>query len=415
MTLTRKSPGRAWIGLAALAVCTLDARTADAQTPDCSTISFVNPIYGTGGSAARPLIGSFAVALRGEADPITIVWSDPGACNAMAALVGPAGTPVNITGTARYWDADGTERQCIHSGAGVAADFGYMAAQPEACVGYSAGLPNTIGNFVGPVTGWQFITHPDSNQSVISAEAAFLAYGFGDESQAAPWDDEAFLLSRSPTSAALLAIAAAITLPPARFLGTDVVTNQAMIAGVSTGTNPITNAATTDYASLLGFVSVEVAQQNRGTVKALAYQHFDQSCGYWADSTPTAFDKRNVRIGKYWLWTNHRFFAPVNPTTGAITNARVARFINAITGVAAPTAQVPNLELIIADGTVPDCAMQVSREEEYGPLASYAPTAPCNCVFDFLATGETTCEECAQDSECPNATDVCRNGYCEAW
>ena len=148
MNLTRRSPGLAWIGLAALTVCTLDVHSAAAQTPDCSTISFVNPIYGTGGSAARPLIGSFAVALRGEADPITIVWSDPGACNAMAALVGPSGTPVNITGTARYWDADGTERQCIHSGAGVAADFGYMAAQPEACAGYSAGLPNTIGNFV---------------------------------------------------------------------------------------------------------------------------------------------------------------------------------------------------------------------------------------------------------------------------
>ena len=58
---------------------------------------------------------------------------------------------------------------------------------------------------------------------------------------------------------------------------------------------------------------------------------------------------------------------------------------------------------------------QFSRAEEYGALASYAPTAPCNCVFDFLATGETTCEECTQDSECPNATDVCRSGYCEAW
>ena len=406
MTLTRKSPGLAWIGLAALTVCSLDARTADAQTPDCSTISFVNPIYGTGGSAARPLIGSFAAAFRGDANPITIVWSDPGACFAMAALVGPAGTPQNITGTARYWDADGTEHQCIHSGAGVPADFGYMAAQPEACQGYSDGLPATIGNFVGPVTGWQFITHPDSNQSSISAEAAFLAYGFGDDSQAAPWTQEAFLFRRNSTSAALLAISAATTLPPDRFLGLDVVTNAAMITNVAGSTNA--NAA-------LGFVSVEFAQANRATVKALAYQHFGQNCGYWADSTQTGFDKANLRNGRYWPWTNHRFFAPINSGSGAIVNASTARFVAAITGVAPPTPSVPNLEIIVADGTVPDCAMQVSRTEDYGALSSYAPPAPCNCIFDFYAVGETTCEECDNSDDCPNATDECRNGYCEAW
>ena len=160
MTSRRFRPGQALhtlSGLAVLSLCALHAPSAAAQTPDCSTISFVNPIYGSGGSAARPLIRSFAVALRGDANPITIVWADPGACFAMDALVGPTGTPVNITQTARYWDADGTEHQCIHSGAGVPADFGYMAAQPEACQGYSAGLPSTIGNFVGPVTGWQLI------------------------------------------------------------------------------------------------------------------------------------------------------------------------------------------------------------------------------------------------------------------
>ena len=259
MTLTRKSPGLAWIGLAALTVCSLDARTADAQTPDCSTITFTNPIYGIGGSAARPLIGSFAAAFRGDANPITIVWSDPGACFAMSALVGPTGTPVNITGTARYWDADGTEHQCIHSGAGVPADFGYMAAQPQACAGYEGGIPATIGNFVGPVTGWALITHLDSNQSSISSEAAYLAYGFGDDSQADPWDQEAFLFRRNATSAALLAISAATTLPPANFLGTDVMTNANMITSVSTATDA--NAA-------LGFVSVELAGPNGEIVDA---------------------------------------------------------------------------------------------------------------------------------------------------
>ena len=405
MTLTRKSPGLAWIGLAALTVCSLDARTADAQTPDCSTITFTNPIYGIGGSAARPLIGSFAAAFRGDANPITIVWSDPGACFAMSALVGPTGTPVNITGTARYWDADGTEHQCIHSGAGVPADFGYMAAQPQACAGYEGGIPATIGNFVGPVTGWALITHLDSNQSSISSEAAYLAYGFGDDSQADPWDQEAFLFRRNATSAALLAISAATTLPPANFLGTDVMTNANMITSVSTATDA--NAA-------LGFVSVEFAQSERDSVKVLAYQHVDQVCGYWPDSTQTGFDKANIRNGKYWLWANHRFYAPVNGA-GVVTNASTGRFINAITGVAASTPSVPNLELIVADGTVPDCAMQVSRSEDYGALSSYAPAAPCNCIFDFYAVGETTCEECDNSDDYPNATDECRNGYCEAW
>ena len=83
-------------------------------------------------------------------------------------------------------------------------------------------------------------------------------------------------------------------------------TNGRSVTLVATATNP---------EAAIGFVSGENADANRTTVRTLAFQHTEQRCGYWPDSTATSFDKRSVRDGLYWLWTTTHFFAPVKQAT----------------------------------------------------------------------------------------------------
>jgi hypothetical protein len=369
--------------------------TASAQV-DCDTLP--SPVYGLGGSAAVPLIGAFAGALRHDADPTTVIFQAPGACIAMNALLD--GAP--MTGTATYWDEDGAAQTCTLPAEGQTADYGYMGVFPESCPGVST-VPETLGNFAGPVTTWNLIVPQASSQQSISSEAVYLVYGFGAESQAAPWTDEAQLFRRNPTSAALLAIAAASQLPPDRFLGTDVGTNQAMVTNLATSTNP---------EAAIGFVSGEVADAARGQVRTLAFQYTGQSCGYWPDSSATAFDKINVRQGRYWLWTNHRFYTILDED-GHIPNPHVARFIEAITGEAEPTSNLSPLDVIIESGTIPVCAMEVTRSGDYTDIEPYAAPAPCGCYYDFKATGASTCDPCATSDDCSTAAPVCRLGFCE--
>ncbi len=415
---------RCLLPAAFFAACTLLApRVGLAQTV-CQELpddEYPNKIYGVGGSAATPLISSIArefAKLPGD-QRVTIIWHDPGAGHAMHSLIGqevdgvrtPA--PVGTSGAvqqARYWDSNGNEHRCSVDTLSnpVLADFGYMAAPPQDINGYEDLDIATfgIGAFVGPVSGWSLITHIDSNQNAISAEALYLVYGYADNSGVAPWTQKRWLFGRNYTSAALLAWVAATGLPAESFqFHEDVQTNSAMVTAVANAEVP--NAS-------LGFVSTEVADRNRGQVKTLAFQAKGQTCAYYPDSTPTSFDKKNIRDGHYWNWAYHIFYAPVNGS-GVPSNPLVARFFDAITGKTNP--DVPhNLDLIIDEGTIPDCAMRVSRDPlgGYTPLASYAPEEPCGCYFDFVATGESTCDECATTEDC-SGDQVCRRGFCEEW
>ncbi len=70
--------------------------------------------------------------------------------------------------------------------------------------------------------------------------------------------------------------------------------------------------------------------------------------------------------------------------------------------------------LVIDNGSVPRCAMQVWRDEDLGPLYSLQPDEPCGCYYEAHATGATGCGACQTDAECPGDAPRCRHGYCEA-
>jgi hypothetical protein len=368
---------------------------------DCESLE--GPIiYGLGGSAQAPLIGQIAAKLAGASgdDHLTVVYSSPGACFALDGLKAEDATPV--TTAASYWLADGTQQPCVLPDEGVEADFGSMQNGPALCPGYDA-LPDGLGDFLGPVGTINFIVPTQSSQNAISAEAAYFVFGFGKDGKVDPWVDDNFIIRRNETSAVQLYIGLATGVPAASFKGIDAKTNGDSINLVATAPDPEV---------AVGFVSGENADKSRDKVRTLAYQHTDQACGYWPDSSATAFDKNNVRDGLYHLWGATHFYAKVDDK-GAISDPDVQRFVGYITGAVEPPDELPILDIFIKNYNVPQCAMHVKREVDLGPIASFQADEPCDCYFDEVATGSTKCDACEADADCDKTAPKCRRGYCE--
>jgi ABC-type phosphate transport system substrate-binding protein len=395
MHVARNGRG-ACLSLLAALVALVSGRTALAAV-DCATLP--SPVYGLGANSVKPLVSKVAAALAAANPPLTVVYQGPGQCVGLNALLGP----VNMTGTATYWDATGQEKSCnLPALDGQPVEIAYMNSYATLCPGVAA-LPPDVGDFLGPVQSFDFIVPKASSQTVISAAAAYFVYGFGAAGQAEPWIDENRIFKRDPNSGAALFIALASGVPAEKLKGIDAKSNGNTITLVSTAPNP---------ESAIGIVSGEVAEANQNVISTLAYQHYGQSCGYWPSTTASSFDKRNIRDGHYFIWSPTHFFTRVD-AQGKPTSAGAEKLIGYITGTLAPPAGVDVLELEIEAGTVPDCAMEVRRESDLGPIESYAPKEPCGCYFDSVATGNTTCAKCATNDDCgPNAPN-CRYGFCE--
>jgi len=393
------------LGLAGISLGALSGGAAQAE--DC--VKLPNPVLGIGGSAATNLIKRLGTRLAAATPPITVVYTDTGACNAMTALV--QNTP--LTGTGKIWDANGVESTCTYpSGSTVLADWGAMAQEATTCQGVDK-LPATVGDYTGPISGFSLIVPNASSEYAISAEAIYYIYGFGAGTghDVAPWTNPAAIGTRTTTSAAGLLLAKAAGIPLSRPLAylpaNDVKTNQAAVDFI-TATSP---AAVGNPSSGLAFCSTETADANRAKVRTLAFKAVDQDCAYFPDSTATSTDKKNLREGRYFLWNAHHFFARTNEQK-QITNPNVAKLIAIFTSKEPLPGPQTYIDLLIANGNVPECAMRVKRAGDMGPLASFQHEKPCNCYFDQKTTGQTACKVCTSDSDC-NAGSQCSYGYCE--
>jgi ABC-type phosphate transport system substrate-binding protein len=387
-------PPRAGVVAAAL-VASLAAQRA-AHAADCSTLP--NPIYGQGGNSPKPLVAKLGAALTAANPPQTIVYQSPGQCTGLDTLIADGG----ITGTASYWTADGVETTCTLSLTGDPITFALMNSYATLCPEITA-LPGDIGDFLGPTQSFDFVVPKASSQTNISAAAAYFVLGFGAQGQAAPWTDENLIYRRGATSGVSLFLGLAVGVPIDKMKGIDAGSNSAMVSLLSASTNP--NAT-------IGMVSDEFAQANADVINVLAYQHYGQDCGYWPSSTPTSLDKRNIRDGHYYVWSPVHFFARTDGS-GKPAHGATRKLIGYITGDETPPASVDVLRLSIEAGTIPDCAMEVQRDSDLGPISSYAPDEPCGCFFDQVATGATTCTACPNGDECPANAPNCRFGYCE--
>lgn len=383
-----------------LGATALLAAPTPAHAADCSGLS--KPVYIAGSSAVKPFVAKVAAELAGLASPITVVYQSGGSCVGVQALTGA--TPGTITGTGKYWDVAGTETDCTLSLTGNEVNVAVSDVYAASC---AATLPAGVKDFHGPIQAMTFVVPYGSSQTSISAEAAYLVMGLGANGSVSPWTDQTQIQIRSATSGTQQMISAAINVPATKWLG---VSNSSS-SGVLTNLATAATAGNTDKA--LGILATDVADKNRTAVTVLAYQHYEQTCGYWPDSTSTSFDKQNVRDGHYMIWGPLHMLARVK-TDGTVTNPDAKVLIDYLSGAVEPTG-FSMIDLEASSGVVPECAMRVTRTEEAGPLASYMPEKSCECRFVKTATGTApaSCKSCQKASDCPSSAPSCNYGFCE--
>lgn len=384
------------VGFTAGVLCALaGVRTASAAPCE----SLPKPVYVTGSSAVKPFLKGLGKALSESASPVTIVYKGQGSCTGVDAIL----ESVPMTGTASYWDASGAETSCDLALAGNRADIGVSDVFPTSCPNVTE-TPANVGDFFGPVQVMEMVVPVASSQSAISAEAAYLLWGFGAGGEVGAWTDETQMIRRNEQSGTQTMIGLAIGVPANRWKGIDAGGSSGVLTQVSSSAEP---------EKTIGILAADVADANRAALKVLAFQAYGQKCGYWPDSSPTSFDKKNVRDGHYPIWGPLHLLANVDGS-GKPVKKEAADIIGYFTGDVKPPATVNLLDLQIAANTVPICAMNVERTSEMGDVRAYTPAEPCGCYFDFKTTGTTSCQACAADSDCTGSNKHCRYGYCEA-
>ncbi len=393
---------------------------------DCDALGLPNPIYGAGGSAETGTIKAVATYFAGLVEhPITVLWHDPGACDGYQQYLDNA-----ITSTAvKYWSAEGAPRTCTATAR--AADFSHMVNDHDFCVKggltLPSGYPTGFATTLAPVQTLNIIVDKDSSQESISAEALYYVFGFGagaEGKRVTPWTNPAHIVTRNPTSFASQMLADAIFGDSTRVIHDDPGQNGEGPGpngrlGVRTDNviNTIAALGNADPESPIGYapglaVLADATAAGGRKVKVLAYQHFNQACGVWPDSTESAWDKLNVRTGKYALWAPGHFYYRVD-SDGRFANPNVETFIQVFVG----SHDEEVLGLVIDNGDVPLCAMQVTREGLSGAVSSVAPDDPCGCYFESRVAGTAQCSTCREGhkEDCSEPGAVCRRGYCEAY
>lgn len=374
----------------------------------CDALPFPNKLFGIGSSAFTSTLRRAAQAVAKDpsgtpAQQTTVFYTDPNACDGYADYVSG-----ETTRTFKYWIADGsTDQTCEARADGQPLDFAHLPAAPAYC-GIAA-LPAGISSFRAPVQSLSLITGRFSSEKVVSAEALYFIFGWGQAGQVSPWSDGNAIFASSGFLRDLLGHA--IGVPPERFHSDP----RDGDGGLITHIELYSGEAQPQASQAISFVSSQIADASRSKIKPLAYQHVGQHCGVLPDSSDSSFDKLNVRLGKYALWEQGQFLTRVG-TDGQPLDERVANFVGWFDGLTrAPGTTVDVLAETIRSGDVPDCAMQVMRDGLLGPLSSYAPPKPCACRFEEVATGATSCSECSADIDCDGASPRCNFGFCEAY
>ena len=390
----------------------------------CSSLPGV--VYATGSTAVQLFLGQIAQALENDAAPITIVYASSGSCTGVSAMVTPASN--RLSGTAVYWNPNpgvdptsaGAQLPCALPAGGVMADLGFSDVFASTCQMLPSGLESLgLRDFTGPIQVMNFAVPIDSSQRAISAEAAYLVYGFaGSTYPVAPWTDPTHILQRSPGSGTQSLIAASIGLPRDRWLGvpnaSSSTVRDAIVAAATTG------GTTAD--STIGILSSDILDPLRTNIRGLAYRHYGQSVAFYPDSSgnTTSRDKRNVRDGHYPMFGPLHMIARIDTTTRIPLNANVQRIVNVVNGVEVLSG-VNIVDIYAQRSLIPQCAMRVSRTADGGDITPFTPDTPCGCYYESLATRVGTpsgCTTCARVDDCA-AGQTCvtfptqAHGFCE--
>jgi hypothetical protein len=270
----------------------------------------------------------------------------------------------------------------------------------------------------GPIQTMIFATPANSNRLALSAQAAYLVFGFGadsglvDESGQPLWNDENFIFQRSASSGTQALLGAAIGVPPARFRGKPHKSSDEMAADLQDA-----GADAASAAKAIGILAADYVDSKnlRAQLRTLAFQDTHQACAVYPDSTATAHDKQNVRDGHYPLWGPLHLLYRV-AADGSPANPATRQHVLDVVGYLAGSKALPNgvnlLDVYAQSGLVPECAMRVTRSKDGGNLAPFTASSPCGCSFELKASGATSCRPCNVQGDCA-ADETCSLGYCE--
>jgi ABC-type phosphate transport system substrate-binding protein len=358
-----------WVG--ALGVLIASSHLASADNLACTDPSLPDPIIVSGSTAVQPLVQQLGKALAGTT---TVIYSAQGSCVGVNNIVSAA----PVTGTAIYFDATGAMLTCNLPTGGAVVDVGLSDIFVDSCTGAPA--PSGIGQFSGPVESMLFVMPKAAQQQAITADEAYFVFGFGAAGMAKPWTIEANLAVRNSSSGTQGILASNIGVPAGRWKGTD--------SKNSTGVlNAITALAATAPDSAIGILGSDFYDAHRDTLKSLAFQGAHQYAAFYADSTATSFDKRNVRDGHYVNFGYLHMVTHVD-ANGVPSTPAAKRFVDWITGNTNATTGTPPptgfdlFNATVAAKLVPSCAMKVQRTSEGGLIKPYTPPTDCSTAFE---------------------------------
>jgi hypothetical protein len=377
-------------------------------------------IYIESGDTQENLLKNLGRQLRDTAN-ITLAFNLTGSCTLTndiytATKVVPNGTLKYVPSSAEdpTWTPAKPEPTCTTPVDGVAVDLAISALFVESCGLGGPPADSGLGLIQGPIQAYTFVVPTASTEHAIWAEEAYYAFGFGNDNPLAPdnnpWNDENFMFIRPPTKSTLVATAKNIDVPPNKWKGVPEAASSDVVTAVATSTQP---------EATIGILGAEVYDGDRNNgIRTLAFQAFGQHGAYYPDSTSEGFDKQNVRDGHYTLWSPTVYITQVD-SANTPTDPAVRYVTDLVVGnePVLPSGATPfdALANVVSVGLIPNCAMQVTRSEDGGDLAPFAPPAPCTCYYLNQVPGATGtpdgCSACSSSAECDGGS--CNHGFCE--
>lgn len=186
--------------------------TTPASAVPCDGIALPHKIFGAGDSAFTATLKRVALAIGNDtngvlAEQTTVFYSDPNACDAYTDFL--AGKSNRVF---KYWLAGSTADQIREARAGgQPLDFAHLPSELDLCG--ETEPPAWVGSFPAPVQTLSLVTGALSDQTVLSAEALYLIYGFGPSGQVSPWTDGSGVFNRQSTAFVTGLLGRAIQVP----------------------------------------------------------------------------------------------------------------------------------------------------------------------------------------------------------
>ncbi|HEY7370996.1 MAG TPA: hypothetical protein VIF57_02380, partial [Polyangia bacterium] len=216
---------------------TSDVAADGAALPACSSLT--NPLYIMGGDTQVPILKTLGKALRQDANPVTLVWQATGSCTIIDAVYN--GTPLkqnlSYIPDDPSWDASsGTVPTCTPDAGGAPVQVGIPIVFPEACTSQAA--PAGVKAFKGPIQSFVFVVPTANTAQAISAEEAYMVFGFGATGGVMPWIDPMFFFVRPATKGTQVSLGAVINVPAAKWKGQKIDQSTSVASMVAASTAP---------------------------------------------------------------------------------------------------------------------------------------------------------------------------------